>query len=74
MLDLLGMMLLVVLMLLTVGSGFCALVGLTLIGTGGGLIYVLVGGSVAALSFAAFLAVYRRFFEPPPEGPEEPPR
>jgi hypothetical protein len=74
MLDLLGMMFLVVLMLLTVGSGFCALVGLTLIGKGGGLIYVIVGGSVAAASFLAFLALYRRLFERPPEGPDERPR
>jgi hypothetical protein len=74
MLEFLGMILLLLLMLLAVGSGVCALMGLTLVGKGGGLLYVLVGGSVAALSCVAFLAVYRRFFEPPPEGPDEPPR
>lgn len=59
MLEILSMFLLVVLALFAFGSGLCAVLGLAQFAMGGGPVFALAGGALAAVSLVAAFGLRR---------------
>jgi hypothetical protein len=71
--DTLATLLLVLLILFAIGSGLCAVIGLTQLTSGRGLPFVVIGGGLAVASSLAIRALQRRFLDRPPGGPDQGP-